>query len=221
MTRLQDPCDNAGLLPARHMFTISNPSESTPPQRWVRPAVTKDAPVVDAWLMRRAPLGVPEARARRVSLDALLDQGSHGICLLGGTNAVRDNLACLMPVTLIHSLSTGGRIAMVAEWWPPVSSSDSTDAGEPPALASAPRPLQSQHSPQSLQSSEWPAETSVQAWLQECCAVLADWCRAHGIRHIALAQGLVDPGQRAPDGFQRDGSGLWVRSLVPTPKFLG
>jgi hypothetical protein len=60
-------------------------------------------------------LAVPEARAR-LALDALLEQGGHGICLIAGTDAVR----ALLPV-LVHSLSTGGRVAMVTEWWPPES----------------------------------------------------------------------------------------------------
>lgn len=183
MNPRQPPCDNAGLSSGPTMSTFSDPNELPPPQRQVRPGVGADAPAVDAWLMQRAPLAVPEARARRLSLDALLEQGGHGICLLGGTNAVRDNLVCLMPVTLIHSLSTGGRVAMVAEWWP---------------LANAGH-----------------------EWLDDCCAVLVDWCRAHGIRHIALASGIATAYTRPPEGFQRDGSGLWVRNLVPTPKRLG
>lgn len=172
---------------------MSTPSESQdlpPAQRWVRPGIGADAQVIDTWLMARAPLAVPEARARRQSLEALLEQGGHGICLIGGledgTNAVQGTFACLLPVALIHSLSTGGHVALAAEWWPPAAS-----------VAGAP-----------------------DVWLNDCCTVLADWCRAHGIRHIALAPGLVDSASRAPTGFQRDASGLWLRSLVPTPKWL-
>jgi|GEM_PF-1461834 len=165
-------------------------------QRWVRPGVDADAPAIDAWLQARAPLPVPEARARRLSLDALLAQGGQGICLLAGTNAVPDALHCLMPVSLVHHLGTGGRVAMVAEWWPP--------AGEAPVEGDN-------------------AADLLPGWLAACCAELADWCRAHGIRHIALAPGLVAglvPGQR-PEGFVSDASGLWLRILVPTPKRLG
>ena len=152
--------------------------------------LSTDGPLVDAWLDARCPLPVPEARARRLSLDALLEQGGHGVCVIGaGTSPVRDPLggpqalACLMPVTLVHSLALGGRVALVAEWWPP------SDAAA--------------------------------GWLEACCRLLADWCRAHGIRHIRLAPGLVADDAGAPQGFQRDADGLWLRSLVPAPKRLG
>ncbi|WP_257991857.1 hypothetical protein [Cupriavidus pauculus] len=175
---------------------MSTPSESPNSQKVlysVRVGVSADGPAIEAWLNARTPLPVPEARARRLSLDALLEQGGHGICVLGGgTSAVRDlldrpgqqsTLACLLPVTLVHSLSLGGRVAMAAEWWPP--------ADDAPG------------------------------WLDAACQLLADWCRAHGIRHIRLAPGLVADALRAPQGFQRDADGLWLRSLIPTPKRLG
>ncbi|EKZ95538.1 hypothetical protein Cmtc_29720 [Cupriavidus sp. TKC] len=149
-------------------------------QRWVRPGVAADAPVLDAWLMARAPLAVPEARGRRLALDALLEQGGHGICLMAGTDAVR----ALLPIVLVHSLSTGGRVAMATEWWPP----ESGDADD---------------------------------WLAECCIVLAEWCRAHGIRHAMLAPGLIADAARAPAGFVRGAEGLWRGNLVPTAKHLG
>lgn len=153
----------------------------------VHVGVSADGPAIDAWLDARVPLPVLEARARRLSLDALLEQGGHGICLMGGsTSAVQGSaqtLACLLPVTLIHSLSLGGRVAMAAEWWPPADNAP--------------------------------------GWLDALCQTLADWCRAHGIRHIRLAPGLVTDASRVPQGFQRDAEGLWLRSLVPTPKRLG
>jgi hypothetical protein len=156
-------------------------------QRWVRPGVTADAESLDAWLMARAPLAVPDARARRLALDALLEQGAHGICLMAGTDTVRE----LLPVTLIHSLSTGGRVAIVTEWWPPQVHDGADSAG------------------------------SADQWLGECCAVLADWCRAHGIRHIFLAPGLVADPAHVPEGFVRGAEGLWRRNLVPVAKQLG
>jgi hypothetical protein len=163
-----------------------NPDDT---QRWVRPGVTADADALDAWLMARAPLAVPEARARRLALDALLEQGAHGICLMAGTEAVQ----ALLPVTLIHSLSTGGRVAMVTEWWPP----------------------------QAPDCADVCADDCADDWLGECCAVLADWCRAHGIRHVFLAPGLVADLARAPEGFVRGAEGLWRRNLVPIAKQLG
>lgn len=168
------------------MSTPSDPPTSTEPQHWVRPAVTADAPVIDAWLMARMPLPVPEARARRLSLEALLEQGAHGMCLIGGTNMEPDMIECLLPVTLVHSLFNGGRIAMAAEWWPP-------DAADAP----------------------------VGVWLAECCAMLADWCRAHGIRHLCLTPAIV--GESAPPAgfFQCTADGLWHHSLAPAPKQLG
>jgi len=163
------------------MSTRSDPRIPIETQRWVRPGVTADADLLDAWLMARAPLSVPESRARRLALDALLEQGGHGICLMVGTDTVR----ALLPVTLIHSLSTGGRAAMATEWWPPLAPDCADD------------------------------------WLGECCAVLADWSRAHGIRHVFLAPGLVADPARAPEGFVRGAEGLWRRNLVPIAKQLG
>lgn len=170
---------------SRLVMSLPSDSPNCPEvQQWVRAAISADGPSIDAWLNARAPLPVPEARARRLSLDALLEQGGHGICLAGGTNAGQDTLVCLMPVTLVQSLALGGRVAMVAEWWPP-------------------------------------AAAAAESWRDACCAVLADWCRAHGIRHVLLAPGLVADAARPPEGFQRDADGLWLRSLVPTPKRLG
>ena len=56
------------------------------------------------------------------------------------------------------------------------------------------------------------------AGLAACLATLADWCRAHGIRHVLLAPGLAGD---APTGFARHTSGLWHRVLTPAPKTLG
>lgn len=170
------------------MSTPSHPPDHAEAQYLVRACTSANGPAIEVWLNARAPLPVPEARARRLSLDALLEQGGHGICLIGCTDQVRDAApevepACLLPVTLVHSLSLGGRVAMVAEWWAPAGD------GAP--------------------------------WLDACCQMLADWCRAHGIRHIRLAPGLVADATRAPAGFRRDTDGLWLRSLVPTPKRLG
>ncbi|WP_237718239.1 hypothetical protein [Cupriavidus sp. BIS7] len=165
-------------------------------QRWVRPGVTADAESLDAWLMARAPLAVPEARARRLALDALLEQGAHGICLMAGTDTVR----ALLPVTLIHSLSTGGRVAMVTEWWPPQTPERADSANNADSAGSA---------------------GSADQWLGECCAVLSDWCRAHGIRHIFLAPDLVADPAQVPEGFARGAEGLWRRNLVPVAKQLG
>lgn len=57
--------------------------------------------------------------------------------------------------------------------------------------------------------------------LQACCDTLADWGRAHGIRHALLAPGLVSGHGDPPAGFSPHGSGLWHRSLVPAAKVLG
>ena len=171
---------------------MSDPSASPdfpdklPAQHWVRPGVGADTSAIEAWLATRAPLAVPDARARRLSLDALLAQGGQGICLLGGTDVVQDTFDCLLPVSLVHSLSVGGvggRVAMVAEWWAPAMAAD--------------------------------------AWLAACLAELADWCRAHGIRAIAVAPGLTSDATRPAEGFGPDASGMWVRNLVPTAKRLG
>ena len=71
-------------------------------------------------------------------------------------------------------------------------------------------------------ATEWwidPAAIGTQAGcLNACLATLADWCRAHGIRHILLAPVLAAD---KPPGFVRDASGLWHRSLSPAPKTLG
>lgn len=56
--------------------------------------------------------------------------------------------------------------------------------------------------------------------LAACCAVLADWCRAHGIRHLLLAPGLVHA-VAPPAGFALDAAGMWRRALTPAAKRLG
>lgn len=56
--------------------------------------------------------------------------------------------------------------------------------------------------------------------LAASCAMLADWCRAHGIRQLLLAPALVDAAA-PPQGFAVDASGLWCRMLVPSYKRLG
>ncbi|MDQ0142849.1 hypothetical protein [Cupriavidus necator] len=59
------------------------------------------------------------------------------------------------------------------------------------------------------------------ACLEACCAMLADWGRAHGIRHALLAPGLVTGHGGAPPGFRLQGNGMWHRSLAPAAKALG
>ncbi|MDK3024918.1 hypothetical protein QO239_20195 [Cupriavidus taiwanensis] len=59
------------------------------------------------------------------------------------------------------------------------------------------------------------------ACLQACCATLAEWGRAHGIRHALLAPGLVAGHGGAPPGFRLHGNGMWHGSLVPAAKVLG
>ncbi|SOZ36561.1 hypothetical protein [Cupriavidus neocaledonicus] len=59
------------------------------------------------------------------------------------------------------------------------------------------------------------------ACLEACCATLADWGRAHGIRHALLAPGLVAGHGGAPPGFRLHGNGMWHASLVPAAKVLG
>lgn len=55
--------------------------------------------------------------------------------------------------------------------------------------------------------------------LAASCAMLSDWCRAHGIRQLLLAPALVDA-DAPPAGFAVDASGLWCRFLVPSHKRL-
>ncbi|WP_454736870.1 hypothetical protein [Cupriavidus necator] len=59
------------------------------------------------------------------------------------------------------------------------------------------------------------------ACLDLCCDTLADWGRAHGIRHALLAPALVTRTGGPPPGFSPHGSGMWHRSLVPAAKVLG
>lgn len=181
------------VLPS--FLSMDHPSPlSSRPQGLVRVGTSADAALIDAWLMAHAPLAVPEARARRLSLEAVLAQGGQGLCLIDGTAADAGNpsgeaspnsVRGLLPVTLIHSLSTGGRVALAAEWWGPAD-----------LAASA-------------------------ASLAACCDVLAEWCRAHGIRQVWLAPGLLADPTAAPRGFAPGADGLLHRSLVPTPKQLG
>jgi hypothetical protein len=67
----------------------------------------------------------------------------------------------------------------------------------------------------------WPADAAAPGpgCFQACLATLADWCRAHGIRHVLLAPGLA--GETPPTGFSRHASGLLHRPLVPAAKTLG
>ncbi|ULX55526.1 hypothetical protein A9P79_27345 [Cupriavidus taiwanensis] len=59
------------------------------------------------------------------------------------------------------------------------------------------------------------------ACLEACCATLAEWGRAHGIRHALMAPGLVAGHGGAPPGFGLHGNGMWHGSLVPAAKVLG
>ncbi|WP_244258931.1 hypothetical protein, partial [Cupriavidus gilardii] len=57
------------------------------------------------------------------------------------------------------------------------------------------------------------------AILASCRDWLADWCRAHGVRHLLWAPGL--PGAGEPDsGLSRLPCGLWHRDLAPAAKQL-
>ncbi|WP_459569092.1 hypothetical protein [Cupriavidus sp. 8B] len=59
------------------------------------------------------------------------------------------------------------------------------------------------------------------AMLLDCCGLLADWCRAHGVRHLLLAPALLAAPQAAAAGFEPHASGLWHRNLSPATKMLG
>ncbi|SOY90327.1 hypothetical protein [Cupriavidus taiwanensis] len=59
------------------------------------------------------------------------------------------------------------------------------------------------------------------ACLEACCATLADWGRAHGIRHALLAPGLAAGHGGAPPGFSLHANGMWHGSLAPAAKVLG
>jgi hypothetical protein len=59
------------------------------------------------------------------------------------------------------------------------------------------------------------------AGFDACCATLAEWGRAHGIRHALLAPGLVAGHGGAPPGFSLHGNGMWHCPLVPAAKALG
>ncbi|WP_423195348.1 MULTISPECIES: hypothetical protein [unclassified Cupriavidus] len=160
-------------------------------QRWVRLAETTDAALLDDWLAMLRPLPVPEARARRLALAALLAQGGQGLAVMAGTDAVQ----ALMPATLVHDLSHAGRVAMVADWW----------CAESAALPAA-----------SVAPDRSPAPPG---WFACCANLLADWCRAHGIRHLLIAPALIPDAART-DAYQRDPSGLWRRDCMPAPKAL-
>lgn len=54
--------------------------------------------------------------------------------------------------------------------------------------------------------------------LDACLDLLADWCRAHGVRHILLAPGLRSS---PPDGFAPHPGGMWHASTAPAAKVLG
>lgn len=59
------------------------------------------------------------------------------------------------------------------------------------------------------------------AVLLACCDLLADWCRAHGVRHMLLAPALLGRSEAASAGFVAHAGGLWHRNLTPAPKTLG
>ncbi|WP_236701942.1 hypothetical protein [Cupriavidus basilensis] len=59
------------------------------------------------------------------------------------------------------------------------------------------------------------------ALLLDCCGLLADWCSAHGVRHLLLAPALLTAAQAAPAGFAPHASGLWHLNLSPAAKILG
>jgi len=69
----------------------------------------------------------------------------------------------------------------------------------------------------------WPATelpaTAGSACLAACCETLADWGRAHGIRHVLLAPGLSAGG--LPSGFALHANGMWHLNLMPAAKVLG
>jgi len=149
---------------------------SDPSSLQVRPGITADADVVDAWLHTRQPLPVPAARARRVMLEALLGQGGQGLCVVAATV---DGMRGCLPVSLAPNLSLHGQACCVTEWW-----------GDP-ADAEA---------------------------LEACLAMLGDWCRAHGVRHVLLAPGLS---ATPPRGFALHPSGMWHLVATPAAKVLG
>ncbi|MFJ4290283.1 hypothetical protein ACIP1U_10905 [Cupriavidus sp. NPDC089707] len=59
------------------------------------------------------------------------------------------------------------------------------------------------------------------ACLDASCDTLADWGRAHGIRHALLTPALAGAHGGAPPGFAPHAGGMWLRSLVPAAKVLG
>ncbi|MGY8526498.1 hypothetical protein [Paracidovorax citrulli] len=58
--------------------------------------------------------------------------------------------------------------------------------------------------------------------LAACRDWLADWCRAHGVRHLLLAPALA-PAEGEADfaGARRLPDGLWHLDLAPAAKLLG
>ncbi|WP_454723815.1 MULTISPECIES: hypothetical protein [Cupriavidus] len=73
-------------------------------------------------------------------------------------------------------------------------------------------------------AAEWwtlPGAGAQDAALLACCGLLADWCRAHGVRHLLLAPALLAAPRAAAAGFVPHAGGLWHRSLAPAHKHLG
>ncbi|WP_233472369.1 hypothetical protein [Cupriavidus respiraculi] len=69
------------------------------------------------------------------------------------------------------------------------------------------------------QASEWweDGTPASGAYFDACLAALAEWCAAHGVRHLLLAPGLpVAPARR-----RRHASGLWHIGVEPGAKLLG
>jgi len=174
----------------------------------VRLAVAADAGRLDAWLQAAQPLPVAAARARRALVESLLARPERGACVVaeaaaeGAADTVASDVAAAgeggaallgcLPATLVPHLGLGGLAAFAAEWWmPPVAGDDAQSAARDAAL------------------------------LLACCGLLADWCRAHGVRHLLLAPALLTAPQAAAAGFGPHAGGLWHRGLAPAHKHLG
>ncbi|MGO4327753.1 hypothetical protein AB4Z48_05490 [Cupriavidus sp. 2TAF22] len=95
-----------------------------------------------------------------------------------------------LPVTLVPHLGLAGLAAFVAEWWARPVAETGTAA-----VANA-------------------------ALFQGCCDLLADWCRAHGVRHLLLSPALLTVRQAEAAGFVPC-AGLWHCNLAPAHKDLG
>jgi len=65
---------------------------------------------------------------------------------------------------------------------------------------------------------EWWGDPADGSALEACLALLADWCRAHGVRHVLLAPGLSSA---SPPGFALHASGMWHLAVAPAAKVLG